>query len=508
MSAFDLSPLSDESTMIMLGIMPLIAHPDPKEIALIGWGSGLSTHTVLGSPIPQSVETIEIEKIMHEAASLFGQRVERAYTDPRSHLRIDDARTFFSVGGRQYDAIISEPSNPWVSGVANLFTVEFYRFLKRHLNEDGVLVQWLHFYELDDTLVATMLAALLSEFPNAELYMISNGDLLILAPRDQLPASFTDAPWNGGTLEHELRRVGLGHMDEIRLRRLGGSEVIRQYVRLFDARVHSDYYPEVSLKAPGTRFMQQGANFLPGLASSGLPVLDILDCHVALGAQSQNGITWHNVLSVQRGKALEVMDAIRQGYPGEALRQNQELGTQEIAYALSILRQTSGLDETAQIREWSAALAVLAKSSIGPLPPEDLAEVWNVTPSWLPAATLKTPAVAALLRAYAATANRDPQAMFREAEAALALPEAAQFAPQSREQLLVIAMLGALGSGNAAEVEALNQRHTANIGNSFAAVRSYLLTWAKSGTPACVAASIAPIGMRFRQMNSSFLRLC
>ncbi|MDR3220902.1 MAG: spermine synthase, partial [Candidatus Accumulibacter sp.] len=177
MAAYDRPPTGDEATMVMLGVMPLIAHPAPRDIALIGWGSGLSTHTVLGSSIPQNVDTIEIEETMHEAARAFGPRVERAYTDPRSHLRIDDARTFFSVGGRQYDAIVSEPSNPWVSGVANLFTTEFYRFLKRHLKEDGVLVQWLHFYEIDDSLVATMLAALVSEFPNAELYMISHGDL-------------------------------------------------------------------------------------------------------------------------------------------------------------------------------------------------------------------------------------------------------------------------------------------------------------------------------------------
>jgi predicted membrane-bound spermidine synthase len=486
MTAYDQAPTGDEATMVMLGLMALIAHPDPKEIALIGWGSGLSTHTVLGSAIPQNVDTIEIETVMHEAAQAFGQRVERAYTDPRSHLRIDDARTFFSVGGRQYDAIISEPSNPWVSGVANLFTAEFYQFLKRHLKEGGVLVQWLHFYELDDTLVATMLAALLSEFPNAELYMISDGDFLILAPKDKLPSSLNDTPWNGGVLENELRRVGLGHLDEIRLRRLGGSEVIRQYVHLFGAKVHSDYYPEVSLKAPRTRFMKQGASFLPALASNGLPVLDILDCHVALGAQAKNAITW-SILSALRGKALEVIKAIQQGRPGAALRQNLNLGTQEITYALSILQQTGSFDEPAQIQEWSAALALLAESSIGQLPPEDLHEVWNSAPAWLPTATVNAPLAAALLRTYAVTAARDSQAMFKEAEATLALPEAAHLAPQSREQLLVIAMLGALGSGKAAEVEALNQRHTDNIANKLANIRAYLLAWADSGTPACVA---------------------
>ncbi|MDR2689950.1 MAG: hypothetical protein LBB76_09365 [Azoarcus sp.] len=494
MTAFDSPPTGDEPTMIMLGAMPLIAHPNPKDIALIGWGSGLSTHTVLGSAIPQNVDTIEIEKTMYDAARAFGARVERAYADPRSHLRIDDARTFFSVGGRQYDAIISEPSNPWVSGVANLFTVEFYRFLKRHLKDDGILVQWLHVYEIDDSLVATMLTALVNEFPDAELYMISNGDLLILAPKNQLASSFTHVPWDESVLASEMARVGLGHMDEIRLRRLGGSEMIRQYGRFFGAPLHSDYYPNVSLNAPRTRFMKRSANFLHELVTNDLPVLDILDCRVTLGAKSQNKLVPYIDLSVRRALALEVVDTIQHGRPSTELRQNLSLGTERITYALSTTRQIADFDTPEQIREWSAALAILADHSISALPWEDLQDIWNPAPAWLPAQTLQTPLAAAVLRTYAATAARDPQAMFTAAEAALALPEASHLAPQSREHLLTIAMLGALGSGKTAEVAALNLRHTDKIASRFEHIRSYLLAWADSGVAACTARGLsAPV---------------
>ncbi|GHT90080.1 hypothetical protein FACS1894101_2040 [Betaproteobacteria bacterium] len=489
MTPINRPPAVDEITMLMLGAMPLIAHPAPKEIALIGWGSGLSTHTVLGSSVPQNVDTIEIEQVMYDAAKLFGQRVERAYHDPRSHVRIDDARTFFSTGGRQYDAIVSEPSNPWVSGVANLFTVEFYQFLKKHLKEDGVLVQWLHVYEISDSLVATMLSALVSEFPNAEIYAINDGDLLILAPKTELVRPFSDTPWREAGLAAELRRVGLGNMDEITLRRIGGGEVIRQYARLFDAPIHSDYYPNVSLNAPRDRFQNQTASFLSSLVSNGLPVLDILDCRVPSGAKSQNAGVPLSTFSTRRFQALQVTEAIRQGRVGVELKRNMALNTQAIGYALTTVQQTVSLDTPAQIQDWSAALSVLAENSIGALPAEDLQDIWKPAPAWLPAKVSRTPLAAALLRGYAAAAARDVAAMQKEAEAVLAMPEADNLAPETREHLLVIAMLGALGKGDSQKAIAIDQESgTLNhIARRFLPVRSYLLAWAQARAPACAA---------------------
>jgi hypothetical protein len=466
--------------MIMLGLMPLIAHPDARDIALIGWGSGLSTHTVLGSPVPDNVDTIEIEEAMHEGARLFGERVARAYADPRSHLRIDDARTFFSTGNRRYDAIVSEPSNPWVGGVANLFTVEFYRFLKRHLKDDGVLVQWLHTYEIDDGLVATMLAAMISEFPDAEIYQANGGDILIIAPRTRLLRPFSDAPWRETPLAAELARVGLGHMDEIALRRIGSGEVIRRYVSLFGAEPHSDYFPAVSLNAPRTRFMGLQASLLTGLVINGLPVLDILDCRQPLGAKAQAKPSPLVPASVFRAAALRLVDALRAG-------RIQDM-TEADGWAFSLLRQTPEFFTAGQMRQWSNALAGLAKSTLGALPAEDLRDIWNPAPAWLPPDTLEYPLVAALVRAYAAAARRDPPAMQREAEAALALPEAEHLAPRAREHLLTLAMLGALGSGAADKVKEFDRRYGQGASNDLSAIRAYLLAWADSGAPACVAA--------------------
>ncbi len=105
----------DEMTMIMAAVLPLALHKDPKDVANIGFGSGLTVHTLLGDSRLRSVDTIEIEPAMFEGAKAFGKRVERAYTDPRAHIHFEDAKAYFASHASKYDVIVSEPSNPWVT---------------------------------------------------------------------------------------------------------------------------------------------------------------------------------------------------------------------------------------------------------------------------------------------------------------------------------------------------------------------------------------------------------
>ena len=142
-------PTSDEYTMALLAAVPVMVHPGARQAAVIGFGSGMTTHALLSCPGIERVETIEIEPKMVEAARHFRPVVERAFSDPRGRIFIDDAKTFFSTHRRTYDVIVSEPSNPWVSGVAGLFSSEFYQLVRRHLNDGGVFVQWVQLYEID-----------------------------------------------------------------------------------------------------------------------------------------------------------------------------------------------------------------------------------------------------------------------------------------------------------------------------------------------------------------------
>ncbi len=478
-----LPPTQDEITMVMAAVLPLALHPAPKRIAVIGWGSGLTTHTLLGSEVPEVVDTVEIERAMVDGAKLFGERVQRGYDDPRSKPRIEDARTFFSTGARKYDAIISEPSNPWVSGVASLFTREFYAFLRRHLNDGGMLVQWLHLYEIDDPLVGTMLAALVAEFPRSDLYLTNSSDLLIVGhtrPDAKLAQDFAD---EGSKLSAELRRVGVHTPDLIKVRRIGGGEVIRNFVRMTESTPHSDYFPTVSLKAPRTRFMQSHASTLASLVTNGMPVLDILDCRRPVPRSSHVPPVLWSTLAEIRQQALVMADPESR---------SQTVHPQQYPALLAGLRSFLASSQVLSgdpqsLKAWSEQLAAFARVTIGHLAAEDLRSAWD-NPSWLPASALKISGVRPVMNAYSAAAQRAPVEMRAHAETVLALP-ASNFSPRMREQMLVIAMLGALGTGDPEAVPKLDSRWgpTLRGGGELRPIRSYLLAWAGGGVPACMA---------------------
>lgn len=476
----------DEHTMVLLGLLPLVYHREPRQIGIIGWGSGMTTHTVLGSRVPREVDTIEIEPKMVEAARAFGPQVARAYDDPRSRLWIDDARTFFARNGKKYDVIVSEPSNPWVSGVASLFTREFYAFAKQHLKEEGVLVQWLHSYETSDALMATMLAALVEEFPDIDIYVSNTTDLVMVARADGKPLQ---THWNDldGDIRAELVRVGLDSPGQLRLRRIGGADLIHAYVRMTGVTPHSDYYPTVSHLGPVARYMDGKADLLLHLATNGMPVLDLLECRkpaaLAQGLQPVPNVwtsEWH-------GTAAASVRTMIDGRLDPWLAGHEPY----LARALPALLQTSQYlaDDPALLVSWSEGVASLAKGTIGHLPAEDLEAVWN-RPQWLPEAAASMPEVAAVMAAYGAAARRDPAAMRAAALEVLALPDAA-LADDVRDQMLLIAMLGEIGAGRAEAVAELDRRWAPTLREraELAPVRRFVRAWVDAGlTPDCAAA--------------------
>src|SRR5262249_36528537 len=147
-----------------------------------GFGSGMTGEVALSAVSIERFDTIEIEPAMVEAARGFSPRVRRPFEDPRSRIHIEDAKTYFARHQARYDLIVSEPSNPWVNGVASLFTTEFYRDVKRYLAPDGLFVQWIQIYELDDRLFASILGALDENFADYAVYeAANNADVMVVA---------------------------------------------------------------------------------------------------------------------------------------------------------------------------------------------------------------------------------------------------------------------------------------------------------------------------------------
>jgi len=275
-------PTSDEVMMTLLGALPQLLAPEARRVANIGFGTGMTTHVLLASERIESVDTVEIEPAMVRAAPLFRPYNARALDDARSRIHFEDAKTYFSSRQERYDVIVSEPSNPWVSGVSSLFSAEFYRDVRRYMNDGGLLLQWVQAYEMTPMLLATIIRALEASFPEYELWMPSHGDLIIVAANNGPVPHADPRAFANPKLRAELERFQIRNVDDLHLHRIGGSTALAAYFSTFGVPTNSDFHPYLDLKAPQARFMRAELDDLAYLVEAGLPLLEMFDAEGAL----------------------------------------------------------------------------------------------------------------------------------------------------------------------------------------------------------------------------------
>jgi len=268
---------TDEITMVLTGALPLALKPETRQVAVIGIGTGLTTHTLLQNLDLERVETVEIESAMAEAARGFLPRNAATFADARGRILIDDAKSFFSTHGRRYDVVVSEPSNPWVSGVASLFTREFYRRVRAHLSPGGLLVQWFQLYEIDVSMLATVMAALGEAFPHYAIYAPSDHDVLIMASDAPVPRAPQARVFEQPGVAKELWTVDVLTIGDLDARYLGDRATLEPLFASYAMPANSDYAPILDLNAAKHRFMERSATAVVGLLNQGVPILEMLE---------------------------------------------------------------------------------------------------------------------------------------------------------------------------------------------------------------------------------------
>jgi predicted membrane-bound spermidine synthase len=298
-------PAVDEPTMIIAGALPLAFKPGAKDVANIGFGSGLTTHTVLASPAVERVDSVEIERQMIEGARLFGERNARAYTDPRSRIVLEDAKTFFASNGRKYDVIISEPSNPWVSGVSTLFSDEFYSRTRTYLKDDGVLVQWLQLYEINLDLVGSMFKALSRNFGDYAVYGAGHADVVIVATKASRLPPLEAGIFAMPQMARDLERIGVRSIDDLRMLRVGSKRSLDPLFGATRYPSNSDYFPVVDQNAARSRFMKESSMELWELGRDFVPLVELIDGEARATAAQLDYGSHAAVSPVMRAKAAQ-----------------------------------------------------------------------------------------------------------------------------------------------------------------------------------------------------------
>jgi spermidine synthase len=176
--------VGDMDTQLLLGHLPLLLAPRTDSVLVVGLGSGTTCGAAALYPV-RRIDCVEIEPAVVEAARYFRHVNRNVLQDPRFHLVLADARNYLAAGRKAYDVIISEPSNPWVAGVASLFTVEHFQAMRDHLSDDGIICQWLQLYEMSPKDVASVIATFTEVFPEATMWWVSrnHGDVALVAKK-------------------------------------------------------------------------------------------------------------------------------------------------------------------------------------------------------------------------------------------------------------------------------------------------------------------------------------
>jgi spermidine synthase len=436
---------TDEITMVLTAALPLSLKPQAKSAAVIGIGTGLTTHTLLQSLDIERVETIEIEPAMAEASRGFMPRNSGAFADPRGTILIDDAKSFFSTHHRRYDLIISEPSNPWVSGVSSLFTREFYRRIRPHLNPGGLLVQWIQLYEIDASLVATVLGALGEEFAHYAVFAASDYDLLIVASDAPVPLPPQAAIFEHPGLAKELWTVHALTGGDLDARYLGSRATLEPLIQSYGMPANSDFAPVLDLNAARHRFMEKSAANLVALLNAELPLLELLDPErsrravnpLFRGAYAFDRVEYTRLAWYARDYLLSARTPVAESIPRE-LQKDLEI----VKVRLIECRQPRELDV------WLHSALQVAKALNPYLPSDDIAPVWTRIMGSACYAEL-TEFQRRWLALFQAVGARNARRM-----AELAAPIVASERPllaDAREYLLLAALAGSVASGDKAK---------------------------------------------------------
>jgi spermidine synthase len=213
------SDREDMPTQVMVGQLPVLIAPNVRNGLVVGFASGVSVGSILQSPI-QSVECVELEPATVNGSRFFEHVNNRPLDDPRLRLIIDDARTYLRVTPTRYDIIVSEPSHPWVPGVANLFTKQFFTLGRERLSADGVFVQWVQIYQLSTDSLRSVLATFHDVFPYVQVFRVEGAtkgkDLILIGSKTPLTLNRLNERMAEPRVAAELGRIEIKSEADVR----------------------------------------------------------------------------------------------------------------------------------------------------------------------------------------------------------------------------------------------------------------------------------------------------
>jgi len=354
----DASDHGDMNTQIMLALAPAAARPEPTSALVIGFGSGVTTRVIAQVPGMRRVRVVEIEPAVLAMSALFASVNDSILGRAGVSAVVDDARSALQLHGDRFDVIVSEPSNPWVAGVATLYTPEFFRIVRSRLGDDGVFGQWVQLYQLPLPVVAGVVRNMRAVFPHVEVWFSTNVDIMVLASGRPLRY---DRSWLGRLLAPDTPVGGLAREwlgidsvgDHFGRRLLGEAGTARLADRATLS--HSDDRPALEFVA-ARRFLDPlwDPAVFDSLIAIGASVGDVAGTSPVLLARA---MTAPRVLATQ----LEILEAAHRALPADPVWTvrfaRARAGAGDTAVADSLLRGVLTRSRHPEALLFAAALA-------------------------------------------------------------------------------------------------------------------------------------------------------
>ncbi len=188
----------------MLGHLTTLVPDTPQRVLVIGCGAGVTAGAVSIDPAIERMTIAEIEPLVPRVVSqYFAEHNFEVVNNPRVDIHIDDARHYLQTTGEKFDAITSDPLDPWVKGAAMLYTREFFELARSRLNPGGVMTLFVQLYESNTEAVKSEIGTFFEAFPQGMIFANTyNGegyDLVLLGQVDPKPIDVDE-------IEERLRR--------------------------------------------------------------------------------------------------------------------------------------------------------------------------------------------------------------------------------------------------------------------------------------------------------------
>lgn len=246
----------DLTTQSLLAVLPLAHINDPENLLIVGLGTGVTAGSALNFP-KVHVSCVEIDSSVIKAARYFNHVSGDPFSNDRFEVLHADARTILSAAADHYDVIISEPSNPWITGVSNLFTVEYFKHASSKLDDKGVMCQWIHSYYMDTTTLMTIFRTFQHVYPNCSLWAGSDGDYLMLGSHHEhlIDVNYSQM-FRIGAVRDDLKRVNILSPDQFSDRLILDHSEFLTMTQKTGYQINTDNRPVVEFNAPQSLYRE------------------------------------------------------------------------------------------------------------------------------------------------------------------------------------------------------------------------------------------------------------